>query len=79
MLTQNFAPNELATTATATLEQLPLGWTLTHMQLDGHARVPNATHDHFIDAALSAKTKCPVARLLKTTIFNERESRGLNR
>jgi hypothetical protein len=64
MLTQNFVPNELATTATATLEQLPLGWTLTHMQIDGHARVPNATHDHFTQTAChaSAKTKCPVAR-----------------
>ena len=78
MLTQNFVPNELGlagfnaerieTTATATLEQLALGWTLTRMQLDVRAKVPHATHDHFIDAALSAKTKCPVARLLNATI-----------
>jgi organic hydroperoxide reductase OsmC/OhrA len=30
--------------------------------------VPNATQNDFIDAALTAKTKCPVARLLKTNI-----------
>ena len=63
-----FDAERIETTATATLEQLALGWTLTRMQLDVHAKVPHATHDHFIDAALAAKTKCPVGRLLNTTI-----------
>jgi osmotically inducible protein OsmC len=47
---------------------LKAGWTLTRIQLDVRAKVPNATQNDFIDAALAAKTKCPVARLLKTNI-----------
>jgi osmotically inducible protein OsmC len=61
-------PERIETTAIATLEELKAGWTLTRIQLDVRAKVPNATQNDFIDAALSAKTKCPVARLLKTNI-----------
>lgn len=63
-----FTAERIETTTTATLEHLAAGWTLTRMLLDVHAKVPNATYDHFIDAALTAKTKCPVARLLNATI-----------
>jgi osmotically inducible protein OsmC len=58
----------IETTATATLEELAAGWTLTRVQLDVRAKVPRATQDHFIDAALAAKTKCPMARLLNANI-----------
>jgi lipoyl-dependent peroxiredoxin len=61
-------PERIETTAIATLEDLKAGWTLTRIQLDVRAKVPNATQNDFIDAALAAKTKCPVARLLKTNI-----------
>jgi osmotically inducible protein OsmC len=61
-------PERIETTAIATLEELKSGWTLTRIQLDVRARVPNATQNDFIDAALAAKTKCQVARLLKTSI-----------
>ena len=61
-------PQRIDTTATATLEELAAGWTLTRIQLDVRAKVPHATPAHFIDAALAAKTKCPMARLLKTNI-----------
>ena len=61
-------PKSIKTTAIATLEDLAEGWTLTHMQLDVHANVPDATQARFMDAALSAKTNCPIARLLKTNI-----------
>lgn len=56
------------TTAIATLEELEAGWALTRIQLDVRARVPNAKQNDFIDAALKAKTECPVARLLRTNI-----------
>lgn len=56
------------TTAIATLEELEAGWALTRIQLDVRARVPNAAQSAFIDAALKAKTECPVARLLRTNI-----------
>jgi lipoyl-dependent peroxiredoxin len=63
-----FHPENIETTATATLEDLAAGWTVTHMQLDVHAKVPDASQAHFMDAALAAKTNCPMARLLKTNI-----------
>ena len=63
-----FHPQRIETTATATLDDLAAGWTLTHIQLDVHADVPDASQACFMDAALAAKTKCPVARLLKTNI-----------
>jgi osmotically inducible protein OsmC len=63
-----FHPERIETTATATLEDLAAGWTVTHMQLDVHASVPDASQARFIDAAIAAKTNCPIARLLKTNI-----------
>lgn len=63
-----FRPQRIETTAAATLEELPVGWTLTRIQLDVRATVPKATQNAFIDAALRAKTLCPVARLLNTNI-----------
>jgi osmotically inducible protein OsmC len=38
------------------------------MQLDVRANVPGATQARFMDAALAAKTNCPMARLLNTNI-----------
>ena len=63
-----FHPKSIETTATATLEDLAGGWTLTHVQLDVQANVPDASQAHFMDAALAAKANCPIARLLKTNI-----------
>src|SRR4030095_10286899 len=63
-----FHPQRIETIATATLEDLTVGWTMTRIQLDVHAKVPDVSKAQFMEAALAAKTKCPVARLLKTTI-----------
>jgi osmotically inducible protein OsmC len=63
-----FHPERIETTAVATLEELKLGWTLTRIQLDVRAKVPKLRQNDFIDAALTAKTQCPVARLLKANI-----------
>jgi len=63
-----YHPQRIETVATATLEDLAAGWTLTHMQLDVHAKVPDASQAGFMDAALAAKTSCPIARLLKANI-----------
>ena len=63
-----FHPERIETTATATLEDLAAGWTVTRMQLDVRANVPDASQARFIDAAIAAKTNCPIARLLKTNI-----------
>src|SRR4029434_4812812 len=63
-----FHPQRIETTATATLDDLAAGWTLTHIQLDVHADVPDASQACFMEAARAQKTKRPVARLLKTNI-----------
>jgi osmotically inducible protein OsmC len=63
-----FHPQRIETTATATLEDLAAGWTVTHMQLDVQANVPDASKTGFMTAALEAKSNCPMARLLKTNI-----------
>ena len=63
-----FHPERIETTATATLEDLAAGWTITRMQLDVHASVPDATQAGFMDAAMAARTNCPIARALNTNI-----------
>ena len=63
-----FPPETIDTTAIATMEDLPEGWTLTHVQLEVHADVPSLSQIGFMDAALVAKATCPISRLLKTNI-----------
>jgi len=63
-----FHPQRIETMATATLEDLTVGWTMTRIQLDVRAKVPDVSKAQFMEAALAAKTKCPIARLLNTTI-----------
>jgi osmotically inducible protein OsmC len=63
-----FHSKRIETTATAILEDLAAGWTLTRIDLDVRANVPDVSQAHFMSAALAAKTKCPIARLLKTNI-----------
>ena len=63
-----FHPERIETRATATLEDLAGGWTLTHIQLDVHASVPDISRLRFIDAAIAAKTNSPIARVLRTNI-----------
>ncbi|MEP6601818.1 MAG: OsmC family protein [Nitrospirota bacterium] len=63
-----FDPQRIQTTATATMEKMPVGWALTRIHLDVHAQVGGASQDDFMTAAAAAKTNCPVARLLNTNI-----------
>ncbi len=63
-----FRPERIETTATATMENLALGWTVTRIQLEVRANVPGVSQALFMDAAVAAKTNCPIARLLKTNI-----------
>lgn len=63
-----FHPEQIETTATATLENLPVGWTMTRIQLDVHAQVPDLLQVDFMAAATTAKINCPISRLLNTNI-----------
>jgi len=62
-------PERIETTAVATLEESKGRWTLTRIELEVCAKIPNATQNHFIDAALAAKTNCSIAQLLNTNIL----------
>ena len=63
-----FHPERIETSATATMENLVGGWTMTRIQLDVHAHVPEVSQENFMTAAIAAKTQCPIARLLNTNI-----------
>jgi len=68
LATLHLTPDQIATTATLTLEKLDAGWTISKIHLDVSARVPGASADAFASAAASAKTNCPVSRVLKADI-----------
>jgi lipoyl-dependent peroxiredoxin len=66
--TMNFTPQNLRTTATLTFEKLDAGWTISKIHLDVAGRVPGISAEAFQSAAQSAKSNCPVSRLLKAEI-----------
>ena len=63
-----YSPAQIDTTATVTMENIAAGWTLTQIHLDVIAAVPKAAQCDFIDAALRAKSSCPISRLLGANI-----------
>jgi lipoyl-dependent peroxiredoxin len=58
----------IQTGATVTFERVADAWTITHVHLSVSAKVPSADEKAFIDAANTAKSTCPVSRLLNATI-----------
>jgi osmotically inducible protein OsmC len=66
--TLNLTAETLSTVATATLEKLDAGWTLTKVHLDVTGKVPTGTQAAFEAAAASAKANCPISRLLRAEI-----------
>jgi osmotically inducible protein OsmC len=66
--TMNFTPESLRTEAAVSLEKLDAGWTISKVHLDVVARVPGISSSAFEAAASSAKSNCPVSRLLKAEI-----------
>ncbi len=64
----NLVADQLATTATVTMEKLDAGWTVTGIHLDVKGKVPKADTAAWEKATTAAKTGCPISRLLNTTI-----------
>lgn len=64
----NLVADQLATTATVTMEKLDAGWTVTGIHLDVKGKVPKADTAAWEKATMAAKTGCPISRLLHTTI-----------
>ena len=56
------------TKATLTFEKTDAGFTITRIQLELRAKVPNAADAAFQKAAADAKAGCPVSRVLKAEI-----------
>jgi osmotically inducible protein OsmC len=61
-------PDQIATTAIITFENLDQGWTVTESHLEVNATIPGATPEIFAKLADEAKTGCLMSRLLKTTV-----------
>jgi lipoyl-dependent peroxiredoxin len=63
-----FKPHRIVTTTTIIMERLSAGWNIAGIQLDVLAEVPQAKQGDFIRAAVSAKTRCAISRLLNANI-----------
>jgi len=64
-----FPAERIVTTATVTSEDLGMeDWTITGILLEVVAKVPAAKLSDFIDAAVAAKTRCSIGRLLNTNV-----------
>ncbi len=57
-------PESIHTTASTKFEMLEKGPTVTEIHLDVLAGVPGVDRDAFMKVAESAKTSCPISRLL---------------
>jgi len=64
----NLTPESINTSATLTMDKLDAGWTITAIQLDVTAKVPNADKAAFEKAANDAKAGCPVSKVLNAKI-----------
>lgn len=64
----NLTPESVHTDATLTMEKLEAGWTITAIQLEVTAKVPNADAAAFQTAANNAKAGCPVSKVLNAKI-----------
>lgn len=64
----NLTPEAINTNATLTMDKLDAGWTITAVQLEVTARVPNADDTAFNKAAENAKAGCPVSKVLNAKI-----------
>ncbi len=58
----------LDVTCTITLDKRDTGWEVTESHLELTARIPDADREKFESAAASAKSGCPISRLLNTKI-----------
>ncbi|MGG7643582.1 OsmC family protein [Rhodovulum sp. YNF3179] len=65
---RGLTPEMIATDAEVTLAQVEDGFAITAVHLDVTAKVPGASEADFQEAADSAKTGCPVSKLLTADI-----------
>jgi osmotically inducible protein OsmC len=61
-------PTSIETTAQCTVERVNESWTITNIQLDVRAKVPNVDDATFQRIADETRTGCPVSRALKGNV-----------
>jgi lipoyl-dependent peroxiredoxin len=61
-------PEQIQTTATVSLDKTDGGFAITAIHLDVVAKIPGADKQAFETAASSAKSGCPVSKVLNATI-----------
>jgi osmotically inducible protein OsmC len=61
-------PESIRTAATVTLDKTTAGFAITSVHLDVTAKVPGASQQAFEAAASTAKSGCPVSKVLKADI-----------
>ena len=59
-----FVPDQVATAANASFENVNGDWTITTIRLDVNAKVPNVDDAKFQEIANGTKSGCPVSRAL---------------
>ena len=64
-------PESIHTTATITLENTHVGFTVIQSHLEVMAKVPGADKAKVLEIARGAKAGCPISRLLNTNITLE--------
>ena len=72
----NLTADSIRTTAAVTLEKTDKGFTVTKVHLTVVARVPGASQEAFQTAANSAKSGCPISRLLNAEITMDAKLEG---
>ena len=69
MLTEaQLRPDELATSAEVTLEQVGSGFEITGVSLTLRGKVPAATRERFLELAEKAKLNCPLSKAIRAPI-----------
>ena len=63
-----FVPEQVATNAALSLEQVDGNWTITTIHLELKAKVPGLDKNKFNEIAANAKELCPVSRVLNAKI-----------
>lgn len=65
---KGFEPVTLNVRATVNLEKVDTAWTVTSSHLELKGQIHNIAQEEFLKIAESAKTNCPISRLLKAEI-----------
>ena len=67
LLSADYKPERIETTATVTLERDDVGPKITSIALSTEAKVPGVSEEKFQELVQSAKEKCPISRLYAGT------------